>query len=782
MRERCYKLLMPVGVVAVCLLTVIMGGCSITKNLPEGEVLYMGQKIVIRDTTETVVDKVARKEVKAALTKKPSTRFLGFLPIPVGMWFYNGFVNHQKGLGKWIFNHFAANPVFISTVNPELRVKVATNLLHDYGYFNGTVGYHVLVNPKDSLKAKIRYNVDMKNPFFIDTLYYVGFNERMQKIIRWGRRGTLLTSGEQFNITDLNGERERVSTLLRNRGYYYFRPGYMTYQADTLLHPGHVSLRLLPVAGVPEAALHSYYIGNVSANLYGKGGEVPNDSIMYKDLKIRYYKKLHVRPNMLYRWMNYQAFVRNDSLRNSMRSRLYSQYRQQRIQEKLSQLNIFRYLDLQYTPQDTLPTCDTLNVNLQATFDKPLDAEFDLNVTTKSNDQTGPGASFAVTRYNVFGGGETWNVKLKGSYEWQTGGGKKSSLMNSWEMGISSALAFPRVVFPTFGKREYDFPASTTFSVSIDQLNRAKYYKLLAFGGDATYDFQPKRTSYHSLTPFRLTFNLLQHETEEFKQIADSTPALYQSLRNQFIPAMEYTYTYDNAAVRRHRNPIRWQTTVTSAGNLTSCIYRLFGQPFDRKEKKLFGVPFAQFLKLNTDFRYTWLLKGDMAIASRVTGGIIWSYGNMTTAPYSEQFYIGGANSIRAFTARSIGPGGYRPENSKQAFLDQTGDIRLEANLEFRFPIFGDLHGAVFLDAGNVWLLRNDPQRPDAQLRLKTFPEQIALGTGAGLRYDLDFIVIRLDCGVALHDPYDTGRKGYYNITGSFWKSLGLHFAIGYPF
>lgn len=777
------KPLIPVGTVMLCMLTFFIGGCSITKNLPEGEVLYMGDKIKIKDTTQTVVAKIAKNEVKAALHKQPSTKFLGFLPIPVKMWFYTGFVHHQKGLGKWIFNHFAANPpVFISTVNPELRVKVATNLLHDYGYFNGTVNYHTIVDPKDSLKAKIRYNVNMKNPFFIDTLYYEGFNKRMETIIQRGRRRTLLTSGEQFNITDLNAERDRVSTLLRNLGYYYFRPSYMTYQADTLLHPGHVSLRLIPVAGVPAAAQRPYYIGDVSVNLYGKGGEVPNDSMMYNGMKIRYYKKLRVRPNMLYRWMNYQAFVHNDSLRNSLRSRLYSQYRQQRVQERLAQLNIFRYLDLQYIPKDTLASCDTLNVTMQATFDKPLDAQLDLNLTAKSNDQTGPGASFAVTRYNVFGGGETWNVKLKGSYEWQTGGGKKSSLMNSWEMGVSSALTFPRVVFPTFGKREYDFPASTTFRLSIDQLNRAKYYKLLAFGGDATYDFQPKRTSHHSLTPFSLTFNLLQHQTEEFVQLTDSNPALYQSLRNQFIPSMAYTYTYDNAAVRGRRNPIWWQVGVTSAGNLTSCIYRAFGQPFDREGKKLFGVPFAQFLRVSGEYRYTWLLKGNMSIASRVAAGVVWSYGNMTTAPYSEQFYIGGANSIRAFTARSIGPGGYRPKNTKNAFLDQTGDIRFEANVEYRFPIVGHLQGAVFLDAGNVWLLRNDPNRPHAQLRLKTFPKQVALGTGAGLRYDLDFIILRLDCGVALHDPYDTGRKGYYNVTGSFWKSLAWHFAIGYPF
>ena len=183
-------------------------------------------------------------------------------------------------------------------------------------------------------------------------------------------------------------------------------------------------------------------------------------------------------------------------------------------------------MDIQYTPRDTTAACDTLDVNLQATVDKPLDAELELNVTTKSNDQTGPGASFSVTRNNVFGGGETWNVKLKGAYEWQTGGGKGSSLLNSWEMGASTSLMFPRVVFPRFGGREYDFPASTTFKLYADQMNRAKYYKLLSFGGNATYDFQPTPTNRHSLTPFRLTFNVLQHRTAAFEGVAEKNKAL----------------------------------------------------------------------------------------------------------------------------------------------------------------------------------------------------------------------------------------------------------------
>lgn len=773
-------------IAAVCLLNgVFFSGCSVIKHLPEGEVLYTGGKTVVLKDTATAVGEITLTEIAAALDKAPSTTMLGgFLPIPFKMWVYNDFVKYKKGVGKWIFNRFAANPpVFISTVNPEVRMKVATNLLRDYGYFNGKVSYQVIPDKKDSLKAGIVYTVDMKNPYFIDTVYYQRFHPQALRIMERGRFLSYIRPGEQFNVVDLDQERTRISTLLRNRGYFYFRPDYMTYQADTTLVPGgHISLRLIPVPGLPAAAQRPYYVGDASVALFGKNGEEPNDSVMYRDLKIYYYKKLQVRPNMLYRWLNYQQFVPNERMRKAYQTRLYSQHRQEQVQEKLSQLGIFSYMDIQYAPKDSLANCDTLGIKMQATFAKPLDAELELNVVSKSNDQIGPGASFGVTRNNVFGGGESWNVKLKGSYEWQTGNVEKNSLMNSWEMGLSSSLVFPRVVFPHLGKLEFDFPATTTFRLYVDQLNRAKYYKLLSFGGNATYDFRPTRTSRHSITPFKLTFNVLQHQSEEFRKIAAENPALYVSLDNQFIPGMEYTYTYDNAGAWRVKNPIWWQTTVASAGNVTSTIYRAFGKPFSEQGKKLLGAPFSQFVKFNSEFRHLWNLDVNNQLASRVALGALFAYGNATIAPYSEQFYVGGANSIRAFTIRSIGPGGYHPKDSKYSYLDQTGTFRFEANVEYRFRIFKSIWGAAFLDAGNVWLLRRDEARPDSQLRLKTFPKQIALGTGMGVRYDMDILVFRLDFGVPLHLPYDTGKSGYYNVTGSFGKNLGIHFAIGYPF
>ncbi|MDD3108147.1 MAG: BamA/TamA family outer membrane protein [Alistipes sp.] len=213
-------------------------------------------------------------------------------------------------------------------------------------------------------------------------------------------------------------------------------------------------------------------------------------------------------------------------------------------------------------------------------------------------------------------------------------------------------------------------------------------------------------------------------------------------------------------------------------------LYALYALWDKKGEKRLFGNQFSQFIKEEVELKfYQKIGKGRCLMAYRMMAGVGWAYGNSRVMPYSEQFYIGGANSLRAFTVRSIGPGSYHPqEHNGNSYLDQTGDFKLEANVEFRFPIMGRLHGALFVDAGNVWLLRNDPQRPGGVLDAKGFWEEIALDTGVGLRYDLSILVLRADLGIALHTPYPNPEKPHYYNISNFKEGLGFHLALGYPF
>ena len=763
----------------IILLCFLLASCSVTKNLPEGEKLYVGidrMEVLNEDKTDAGI--TALTEVEASLAYPPNNAVFGSSslrwPIPFGLWVYGGFEKYKdkKGVGRWIYDHMAKSPVLMSNVNVETRVKVAGNLLRDYGFFNGSVT-HEIIPQKDPKMERITYVIDMGNPYYLDSIAWLKYPSKADSLIQTTRRKSVLKKGDNFSVLKLEEERQRISDLLRNNGYYYFRPDLTTFRADTLQKSGYVSLQVVPQNGLPVEAKKQYYIGKTSVYLTGYNGETPTDSLVFPSMTLHYHgKKPGIRPSALTRNFFYR------------RGELFSQDRQTFTQEAIARMNVFKFAEFRYLPKDTTSTCDTLNVMVNATFDQPYDAELELNMTTKSTDQTGPGVAFNLTRKNFQRMGADLTFGMKGSYEWQTNSNVEgnSSTLNSYELGASLALEFPRIILPwkDSGLRRSRFRQHTSFKVYVDLLNRARFFNMLSFGGNVTYDFQRSRTWKHSITPFQLTFNTLQSTTARFDSITIANPTLALSLSNQFIPAMNYTLTYDNARMRR-RHQLWWETSFTSAGNVTSLIYAAFGKGLNEKDKKLLNSPYAQFLKMTSEIRATLKIANKHYLATRFMGGVLWSYGNQTVPPYSEQFYIGGANSIRAFTVRSLGPGTYNPgSNAKYGYLDQTGDVKFEANVEYRFPLFGDFYGATFLDAGNVWLLRKDENRPGGQLTLRNLGKSIALGTGAGIRYDLTFLVIRLDLGVALHAPYDTGKRGYYNIP-KFKDGLGLHFAIGYP-
>ncbi len=765
-------------------LLMLLAACSTTKNLPEDETLYVGvKKMEIQNEDKTAAGVQTLGEAEAALSYAPNNAILGSSslrwPFPFGLWMYNSLVKYQekKGFGHWMFNRLAAKPVYLSTVNPETRVKVATNLLHDYGFFKGQVAYSVdsMKNPR---KAKLSYQIDMAEPYFLDSVMYLKYPAGADSLIHATYDQRVLHKGDNFNVLKLEEERQRLSTLFRNNGYYYFRPEFITFRADTVNHPGFVNLQIIPQQGVPEEAKQTYYIGNTSVYFTGYNGEAPTDSIKYPSLSLYYAgKKPGLRPGVLAKRLLYR------------KGQLFSQIRQTYTQEALARLGIFKYTEFSYLPRDTVAGNDTLDVKINAMFDQPYDGELEFNVTTKSTDQAGPGAIFSLSRKNFMRTAATLSLQLKGSYEWQTNstGEGNSSLMNSYELGASLSLDYPRLMLPwkSSGQRIARFPQHTSFKVYVNQLNRARFFKMLSFGGAISYSFQNSRLWKHAVTPFRLTFNTLQRTTASFDSITSVNPSLSLSLGNQFIPAMDYTITYDNTPLKKP-NTLWWETSFTSAGNITSLLYAAFGKGLKESGKKLVNSPYAQFLKMTSEVRYLIKLSEKQQLATRLMGGILYAYGNQTVAPYSEQFYIGGANSIRAFTVRSIGPGTYHPDESNNyGYIDETGDIKLEANIEYRFPIFGDLYGAAFLDAGNVWMLRRQKDNDGNDLRpggqFGHLGKSLAVGTGVGIRYDLTFLVIRLDMGIGIHTPYDTGKSGYYNIP-RFKDGMGLHFAIGYPF
>ena len=773
---------MRIKIYITILAATLLASCSTTRNLPEGETLYTGINHITfidgKQHASTPIGQEAISEITAALDCPPNASIAGsskYRSIPVGLWIYNNFINSKGKIGQWIFKTFATTPVLLSNVNPTLRAQIADNRLQNYGYFNGKVHEEIIHNKKNPKKAKVNYTITLGEPYTYDSIEYRNFSTRADSLIKATKNSRMLKIGEQFSVPNLTGERNRLNTLLRNNGYYYYQSSYIDYLADTINHPGHISLRIEPRKGLPTYIRKPKYMGKTTLKITksdnSKYNEKPDTTTLRSLTYIYNGPKAPVRAG---------AILRNVQLRPG---KLYSQEKQSLTLQQLSQLNIFSSLNFTFTPRNGNTANDTLDMTITAQLDKPYDFTFELNATSKSNSQIGPGSKITLSRNNLFRGGETLKLSLFGSYEWQTDENVRGreSVINSWEIGSNISLTFPRLFFPLIHRRHLRFPSSTSFSIYGNQLNRSGFFKMVHVGGQASYTLKPKHTTTHTITPFRLTYDMLQRTTAKFDSIISDNRSIANSFRDQFIPAMQYTVTYDNAQTS-HRNKTWWENSVTSSGNITSLAFRAFGKKWNEKDKNIFGNPYAQFMKITTELRNLFRINSNNHIATRLMAGIITSYGNSTTAPYSEQFYIGGANSLRAFTVRSLGPGSYHPdESTRYSYLDETGTLKLEANLEYRTKLFGNLQGALFIDAGNIWLIKKDENRPGGQITLKNLADQIALNTGFGIRYDLEFLVLRLDVGIALHYPYDTGKSGYYNIP-SFDKGYAWHFAIGYPF
>ena len=748
--------------------------------LPPGEVLYTGiERIVVNDPANQRhrgADEVMGK-VEQALAYAPNNAFLGSsttrTPLPIGLWVYNAHVGKKGRFHQWMYRWLAARPVTLTTVKPANRALAAQNVLHENGFFRGAARYEIIPDHKDSLKARVRYLVTLGEPYVIDSVRFRRMQDRGDTTIKWRDEERLLHRGDLFTLDRLEAERQRIATIMRNNGYYYFRPEYIEVQADSTKGDHLVDLRVRVRRDIPRDFIRKpWFLGRTAIRLIGYDGEEPTDSLTYRNVTIHYEGKLRLRPAVLRNALRYHRGDR------------YSLAAQEQTQAAMSKLRTFRFVDMQYTPTDTSAACDTMNVRIRATYDYPLNSRLEIKGTINDNRYAGPGFTLALTRMNLFRGGENLSASVFGSYEWQTGArtAGHTGMVNNYEIGARGTLTFPRLILPHFGHKDRDLIATSRIDAQATVLNRARFFNQLSFGGSLSYDFVPNPIRRHTFTPLRLTFSRLLSTTSGFDSIVARNPSVRQSLQDQFIPVVEYTYTLDNSTVRDDRSKTRWYFSIAEAGNLLSATNLLFGQRWDEKYKTVFKNPYSQFLKMTTELRYNHYIDRHQRLAFRIGGGIIYSYGNASEAPYSEQFYVGGANSIRAFTIRSVGPGHFAPDkNDPYAYIDQIGDIKLEANAEYRFRIVGDLAGAFFLDVGNVWLLRDDPLRPGGQFKWKNLLSDLATGTGVGFRYDINLLVFRFDIGYALHFPYDTGRNGYFNAP-NFRDAFGVHLALGYPF
>ncbi len=764
-------------IIALVALGLAAVSCSTTSKLGKNDVLYTGVKKVNYHQPDSVkLDDDVKDQIFEAINVKPNNPLYSpyyRTPFPLGLWVYNHWDANSKGFKGWLYKLLVSRPVLISRVRPQARADMINTLLHNNGYFTSNAYYKLNYSKSNPQKASVTYEVNVAKPYTIGEVKYIGLNTPVCNFIdSLARRDTYLKTGNRYCLDSLNAVRINITNQLRNRGYYFFRPEYIQYLADSVNTKGVIDIQLINSPDVPNSAHVKYVTRNVTATVAsavaGSDSIIP-DTLDLPQCKLIKYEPVHIKDEAIYTNLRMRP------------GRIFGVNSMDRTQVALSRLGIFSNIDMQVIPVPDSITPDgngVLDVVVNCTLDKPWEVKLEVQGTSKSNSFIGPGLELGATQKNLMGGGERLSANLKASYEWQTGPGSSDAKtdFNSYEFGIDMSLAIPRLLAPRFVDRSRRYLNWTRFAIDGSIMNRPDFFKMAQVGMSMSWEWHANKKSLNEFTPFKLTYSKLISRTEAFDSAMHANPAIALSFQDMFVPMMQYSYTYNNVF---GPNDITWSLQVSEAGNVLSGIWALARS---KGTKKLFGTPFSQFAKVQTQVVWDRKLTSESSLVGRVLLGAAHAYGNSNEVPYREQFYIGGANSVRAFTVRTLGPGSFHPKDQgAYAYYDQTGTFKFETNWEYRFPLIGYFKGAVFLDAGNVWLLKDDPNRPGGKLQMKNFFKELALGTGVGMRFDMQMLVVRADLGLGLHLPYETTRHGYYNIP-RFKDGFALHLAIGYPF
>ena len=543
----------------------LLVSCSMTKGIPEDDQLFTGlTKIAyasepkLQDETYSKHLATTKEELEAALATQPNGSLFGssYYTVPWSwhLWVYNKYSGKESGFAKWMVKSFGKPPVLMSKVNPALRASVARSVLQNNGFFRGNVTYETIPqkNPK---KCKIGYTVEFDSLYTLDSVSYVNFPAPMQSLIDSTSSERLIKSGAPFSIANLDGERTRISNLMRNNGYFYYNTSYASYLADTFAIDGKAQLRFQLASGLPDEVSRKWYIGNINVNFRKTAREQLNDSIHRRHLTIHYNgKKSPIRPGVVLK---------------DLRLRPRQEYSYERYLESTSLINsngVFRSTDFQFTPR---PDSDTLDLQLNCVFDKPYDFYIEGNMIGRTSGRYGPQAKVGFTKRNAFRAGEKLDINLHGSYEFSTSGGSDAS---NYQYGIDASLEFPRLLIPFYNPQTIRrnrngrpvrprrfYTASTLAKVSADVVRRPEYYKMHIVGGEWTYRWQRTETSRHEFSPLTVKYQFMNSRTLKFDSIVKKNPYLERTMGDFFIPKMRYTYTYTSPKTLQH--PIRWETT-----------------------------------------------------------------------------------------------------------------------------------------------------------------------------------------------------------------------------
>ncbi|WGF91923.1 BamA/TamA family outer membrane protein [Aequorivita marisscotiae] len=752
------------NIISICFSAIflVLQSCAVKKFIPEGERLYTGAKVEIEADSVIANKQSLAAVLEQALRPKPNKKFLGMRP---GLHFYYKMQQEKPGfINRFFYKKIGEEPVYQSDVEPYEVEDILRNRMENRGFFYSEVSSEFKEQEKE---AAAIYTVKAPTPYTIASYQLDSLPQPINSQIEQSVSETKLTKGMRFDLSNMKLERERIDRDLKQNGYFNFNPGFLIFEADTNQYDRkRFDLFLRLKKNVPQKAIVPYKISKI--NVYANYDVQDSTVTDITEFNGRYYvnSAAHFKPKYLDPFITLEA------------GKLYSPEDSRNTARRLSTIGAYKFVNIQYKEKDSLLT-DSLGVLEANIFLSPLNKRAlraQLQAVTKSNNFAGPGLALTYSNRNIFKGGETLNTTASVGYEVQVGSGSNSG-NTSVDLGLKQELIFPRVIFPIKINTDffkYSIP-KTKASLSVDYLSRTKLYALLSGTAQFGYLWQANKFVSHEIIPISVNYTKPSNTTPEFEAILDENPFLKRSFDQQFISGLNYSFTYNEMIDASKTNQIFVNTTLDVAGNSVS----LFGKDNDTGTKEFLGLEYAQYAKIDLDFRYHFKFGKDQLIAARLFGGYGYAYGNSEIVPYVKQYYSGGPYSVRAFRIRSLGPGTYNNEaNPNSNYFDQTGNIRLEANIEYRFPLFSFFKGAIFADAGNIWNSIANPTYGGKDKFTSNFINELGMGAGVGLRVDVQGFVLRFDFAAPFHDPsLMEGKRFNFNV-----KETVFNFGIGYPF
>lgn len=754
------------------IILLLLWGCSNTKYLAENELLYIGGEVEVEGED---IDGSEKKSLVAnmenLLRPQPNTSFLGLRP---KLYFYNiagGDSTGTGGIKGWIKNTLGEPPVLFSQVDLDYNADLIQGYAGNRGYFNAR---STADSTERNKKVTAEYFVELGNQYTYDSISFPTDSIPVTSAIAATRENSFLKEGEPYDLDVIKSERQRIDANLKEEGYFYFNADYLLAEVDSTAGEHQVALNLVLKPETPQQAQETYRINDIY--IY-PNYSLDKDTLNISSLSGQDYEGITIvdstnsfKPQMFKRSLLFDE------------GELYNRTDHNKTINRLVNLGIFKFVDNQFRVADSAENMLDVYYYLTPLPKKSIRAEI-LGKTNSAN-YAGTELNVSWSNRNALGGAELLTISGYGGIEVQVSGQNQG--YNIYRIGSEANLIWPKLLTPFNIQSSSAFVPRTRAMLGYEFQARTQLYSLNSFNTSFSYLWKENIRKEHRLNVMDITFVSPFNVTEMYEEQIALNPNLQRVIDKQLIFGPTYTFTYTNTMETAKKNTFYYQGSVDLSGNITGLLTGANIKSGDTV--KVFGVPFSQYAKIENDFRHYLKLGRGMELASRIIVGAGIPYGNSREIPFIKQFFTGGTNSVRAFRARSVGPGSYNQEVEASSFLpDQSGDLKLELNTELRADLFSIVEGAVFVDAGNIWLMNENPDKPGAEFS-NDFLKELAVGTGVGLRFDLSFLVLRTDLAFPLRLPYlpegDRWVFDQVDFGNSQWRKENLVFnlAIGYPF